>query len=50
MSQSRVDILLMSKLNFNLGTVEENSSIIGPPTEIGPTHVGCWCNALTPKL
>ena len=32
------------------GTVEKNSSTIGPPARIEPTPVRCRCTALTTKL
>ncbi len=32
------------------GTVEKNSSTIGPPAGIEPTPVRCRCTALTTKL
>ena len=44
----RVEIIHMSK--FEPGTVEKNSSTIGPPAGIEPTPVRCRCTALTTKL
>ena len=35
---------------FKPGTVEKNSSTIGPPAGIEPTPLRCRCNALATKL
>ena len=35
---------------FEPGTVEKNSSTIGPPAGIKPTPLRCRCNALATEL
>ena len=35
---------------FKPGTVEKNSSTIGPPAGIEPTPLRCRCNALATEL
>ncbi len=42
------NVIHMSK--FEPGTVEKNSSTIGPPAGIEPTSVRCRCTVLTTKL